>query len=287
MRPIRSIRSKTAALSLLVSTIICFYTWYFYSLHHEGFRTADLLSPPDLLAAACAIFLVATGFYLLLKTLFAHRPASMPYVFLFALSFLPLLLYRFWRINEPWQEVGNQISFWELILALVSLTLVGWGGYIAVKQLRISAEASRITAQTNKLAAFRCMIDILQSEPARQRRGRIFALFDDERRRLRKPLAEWSDGERRDVHDALADFDQIGLMVRNGLLDYEFLEGWDYSTYKILHIAQELRKEEERKYTHRVETPSGLETRSNYYLGIAELLRRKRLKFDFEIPDDE
>lgn len=210
-------------------------------------------------------------------------------IILFATCFIFVLLFHFWHCNRPWEPVDTQISFIEIVLTAVSLLIVIWGGYTAVKQLQISAAASRETAQSNKLAAFQCMIGILQKETARERRARIFRLFDDQTLSLKEPDVEkWSAETRKDVHDTLADLDQIGLMVKYGLLDYEFLEGWDYTIYKILHIAKGLREKEEKRYVHRITAPDGTtEHQSYYYLGIAELLRLKRHKFDFESPAEE
>lgn len=283
MKPILPFRWKTALLSLFISSILCFYTWYFLSLENGPLHVSAGFSPANILGDAVCIFLVALLVYAGLRRAVSRYPVLMPLLVLFAFSFLPLFLYYFWHTNEP-LKVDSQISFMEVVIAIISLTVITWGGYIAVRQLQISAHANRMSVQTNQLAAFQCMIGILQNDAARQRRARIFRLFDDKACRLRKPLAAWSEQERRDVHDALADFDQIGLMVRNGLLNYTFLESWDYSTYKILHIARELIEEEERKYSHHIRTPEGDVRRSNYYLGLAELLDRKKLTFDFEMP---
>lgn len=268
---------RKTSLMLCFALTAFFFAWNFHL--YECMLCVESFAPINLLINLVVVFLIVTLFQ------YSH-PAIRPVpttLILFASCFVFVLLFHFWHCNRPWEPIDAQISFIEVIIGVLSLLIVIWGGYTAVKQLQIAAAASRETAQSNKLAAFQCMIGILQKDIARERRARIYALFDDQTRRLKEPDPEkWSAEARRDVHDTLADFDQIGLMVRYGLLDYEFLEGWDYTIYKILHIARALQEAEEKKYAHR--SPSGAEPQSNYYLGLAELRSRKTHEFDFEHP---
>lgn len=278
MQPADRFRQK-ASLLLCFALTAFFFAWNFYL--YECLFCFGGFTLINLLINLVVVFAIAFLFH------YSH-PAIRPVpttIILFASCSVFVLLFHFWHCNRPWEPIDAQISFIEIVLTVVSLLIVIWGGYTAVKQLQISAAASKETAQSNKLAAFQCMIGILQKEAARERRARIFALFDDENRRLREPDVEkWSAETRKDVHDTLAEFDQIGLMVKYGLLDYEFLEGWDYTIYKILHIARGLQEQEEKKYVHRIKTSSGTELQSHYYLGVAELRSRKTHEFDFELP---
>lgn len=278
MQPIKQPGTK-AVMFLCATLAIFFFTWNFY-LDERLFCISEL-APINL----AINLVVALSIVFLLH--YSHptiRPVPTT-IILFASCSVFVLLFHFWHCNRPWEPIDTQISFIEIVLTVVSLLIVIWGGYTAVKQLQISAAASKETAQSNKLAAFQCMLGILQKEAARERRARIFALFDDENRRLREPdVDKWNAETRKDVHDTLAEFDQIGLMVKYGLLDYEFLEGWDYTIYKILHIARGLQEQEEKKYVHRIKTSSGTELQSHYYLGVAELRSRKTHEFDFEFP---
>lgn len=278
MQQIKQPGQKTILL-LCTALIVFFFTWNFH-LHESFVYLRDHASVKLLIN----LIVVVTIALLLNQKGPAFRPVSTTLMLIVGCSVF-VLLFHFWHSNRPWVFIDTQISLIEIVLTVVSLLIVVWGGYTAVKQLQISAAASRETAQSNKLTAFQCMLGILQKESARERRMRIYALFDDQNRRLREPDVEkWSAEARQDVHDALAELDQIGLMVKYGLLDYEFLEGWDYTIYKILHIAREQQQYEEKKYVHRIRTSSGTECQSNYYLGIAELRRRKSHEFDFDDP---
>ena len=278
MQPIKQPGTKTV-MFLCATLAIFFFTWNFY-LDEHLFCIGEL-APINLAINLVVAFSIVFLFHYSHPTI-RLVPAT---ILSFGGCLAFVLLFHFWHCNRPLQLYTDQISFIEIVLTVVSLLLIIWGGYTAVKQLQISATASRETAQSNKLASFQCMLGILQKESARERRGRIFRMFDDQTRRLREPDAEkWSAENRKDVHDTLAEFDQIGLMVKYGLLDYEFLEGWDYTIYKILHIARALQEKEEQKYVHRISTDSGTEFKSSYYLGVAELRRLKKHEFDFEFP---
>lgn len=228
--------------------------------------------PNNMLGDVFIVFSITLILYKCLTWLSGKCSASIQFIGLFALSFIPVLLYLFWSDPRHQWELNTQISFMEAIIALISLLIVFWGGYIAVRQLKISAEANRTAAQTAKLSSFRHMVDILQKENARERRKRIYQLYDEEKHRLKIPREQWTDENCKDIHDALTDLDLIGLMVKYELLDEKFLEGWDYSIYNVLNIARPLKEEEETRYS----SPMG----SNYYLGVNELIKRKNIIFD-------
>lgn len=173
------------------------------------------------------------------------------------------------------------ISLAQAIISLFSLLVISIGGYATFRQLRLSAEANCMT----KLTSFRYMTDILQEKESRERRKRIYELFDDEGQKLKVSFEQWTDQHKKDVHDALSDLDQIGKMIKYNMLDYEFLEGWEYAIYKILRIAEPLKEEEEKAYSGL--NPKTNERISHYRNGIEELLKRRRedknkILFNFE-----
>lgn len=191
-----------------------------------------------------------------------------------------------WRMGDgfcfedPKWSADTWISFAQAAVALFSLAIICWGGYVAVKQLKISAQAA-------KFAAFCTMNEILNSDPARECRKRIYSLFDDKACELAVPFDKWTEQNRKDVHDALTEIDRVGLMVKYGFLEYEFIEGWDCALYKVMRIAEPLRREEEAKYSFEDPEHPGKRD-SHYYLGVRELkrLRRHRKLFDFESKDE-
>ena len=71
-------------------------------------------------------------------------------------------------------------------------------------------------------------------------------------------------------------------MVKYGLLDYEFLEGWTYSIYKCIYILKDYKDSEEFRYYYKIKGTD--EKRSNYYLGINELINRRNtnIVYDYE-----
>lgn len=203
---------------------------------------------------------------------------------LFAGSALTVFLYYFYigQKESEWNIV-NRLSFMEVIIALVSSVLVIWGGYLALKQIKESVYTNKIAAQTNKLSSFKMMIDLLQDEKAREMRRLVFGLFDDKTKTL-KDYGKWSEQEREAVHYTLTCLDQIGLMVKYDLLDYDFLEGWFYSIYKCIFISAPYKEDKEKEYGCRIICDDNVVESSNYYLGIKELMDRKKenIVYDFE-----
>lgn len=168
------------------------------------------------------------------------------------------------------------IAFTGVVISLLSSLFVVWGVYVAVEQLKISAKST-------KFSAFCRMNEVLRKEAARERRGRIYKLFDDATCQLKVPFEEWTQENRKDVHDALAEIDRVGQIIKYGFLDYDSMGGWDHAIYKTLRIAEPLRKEEEAKYSFEDPENPG-KRKSHYYPGIQELirLRKHRTLFDFE-----
>lgn len=209
---------------------------------------------------------------------------------LFAGSALTVFMYYVYvgGKEEKWNIV-NRLSYIEVVIALISSIVVIWGGYLALKQIKESVYTNKIAAQTNKLSSFKMMIDLLQENKARNKRGTVFTLFDD-KRKTHKEYERWTKEEKEAVHYTLTCLDQIGLMVKYDLLDYDFLEGWFYSIYKCIFISKPYLEEKTKEYGCRIINDSNVRVTSNYYLGIEELMARKSKNtvYDFETkPDDD
>lgn len=214
-----------------------------------------------------------------------HRQIPVLSISLFVCSTLIVLLFYFYK--HPGEEMwglSTHLTYMEVVIALFSALVVVWGGYLAIKQLKETADANKITANTNKLAAFKMMIDILQDEKMRSERMLIYPLLQKGKVKLMK---DWNKKERVAAHNVLTCLDQVGLMVKYGLLDYSFLEGWYYSTYKLLYILKELKEKEEKEFSHKLKCIDNVDCKSDYYLGVAELLRlrNKNVEYDFENDD--
>ncbi len=192
--------------------------------------------------------------------------------------------YFFCLENSP-LAIDNKISLIETVIAFISVIIVFWGGYIAIQQLTVSAQANQESSQNNKLSSFQFMIAILQEDKARQSRKKVFSIYNETTREI-LPMIQWTEEQKDAVHYALTKIDEVGLLVKYNLLDYKFLEGWYYTIYKILFIGKELKEKEEELYSHRVSDRISRE--SNYYLGIAELLKKKdtNIDYDFENKSD-
>lgn len=201
-------------------------------------------------------------------------------MFLFIISVISVLLVYFYKYEQEW-KLSEQLSFMEVVIGITSAIVVIWGGYLALKQMKESVNTNKIATQSNKLTSFSKMIEILQAEKVRNDRKIVFGLFDDNKNIIR-PLRTWSSEEKSAAQDTLVIIDQIGLMVKYGLLDYEFLEGWTYTIYKCLYILKEYKDSTEFRYSYKLRGSD--EMKSNYYLGINELirLRNKDIVYDYE-----
>ena len=186
----------------------------------------------------------------------------------------------FYKYEQEW-KLSEQLSFMEAVIGITSAIVVIWGGYLALKQMKESVNTNKIATQSNKLSSFSKMIEILQAEKVRNDRKIVFGLFDDNKNIIR-PLRTWSSEEKSAAQDTLVIIDQIGLMVKYGLLDYDFLEGWTYTIYKCLYILKEYKDSTEFRYSYKLRGSD--EIKSNYYLGINELirLRNKDIVYDYE-----
>lgn len=208
---------------------------------------------------------------------------------LFAGSALTVFMYYVYiGGNEEKWDIVKRLSYMEVVIALISSIVVIWGGYLALKQIKESVYTNKIAAQTNKLSSFKMMIDLLQENKAREERKVVFTLFDDNSK-THKEYERWTKEEKEAVHYTLTCLDQIGLMVKYDLLDYNFLEGWFYSIYKCIFISKPYIKEKYRQYGCRVIKNDNVEESSNYFLGIEELITRKckNTVYDFETKSGE
>ena len=210
----------------------------------------------------------------------AKKDVTVLLLFLFIISIIAVAMVYFYKCDRVW-KLSEQLTYMEVIIGVVSAIVVILGGYVALKQMKESVSTNKIAAQSNKLSSFTNMMDILQEEKARKDRGVVFTLFDEKKNYIR-PWKSWSDEEKTAARDTLVKIDQIGLMVKYGLLDYEFLEGWTYSIYKCTYILKDFKDSEEFRYSYKIEGDN--ELRSNYYLGINELIRRRDPKviYDYE-----
>lgn len=218
------------------------------------------------------IFVILVGGNILISYL--HRKKKeIPILsmFLFIISVITVVMVYFYKYEKVW-KLSDQLTFMEVIIGITSAVVVIWGGYLALKQMREAVNTNKIATQSNKLSSFSNMIDILQEEKVRNDRKIVFSLFDDGRNYIR-PWTAWSKEEKKAAQDTLVKIDQIGLMVKYGLLDYEFLEGWTYSIYKCIYILKDYKDSEEFRYYYKIKGTD--EKRSNYYLGINELINRR------------
>jgi len=227
------------------------------------------------------IFVILVGGNILISYL--HRKKKeIPILsmFLFIISVITVVMVYFYKYEKVW-KLSDQLTFMEVIIGITSAVVVIWGGYLALKQMREAVNTNKIATQSNKLSSFSNMIDILQEEKVRNDRKIVFSLFDDGRNYIR-PWTAWSKEEKKAAQDTLVKIDQIGLMVKYGLLDYEFLEGWTYSIYKCIYILKDYKDSEEFRYYYKIKGTD--EKRSNYYLGINELINRRNtnIVYDYE-----
>lgn len=226
------------------------------------------------------IFTILAGGNILIAYLFGKKKLSFLPLSLFVISVVTVAMVYFYKFENDWQ-LSNRLTFIEVVIGITSAIVVIWGGYLALKQINEAVRTNKIATQTNKLSAFSKMIDILQKEQGRESRKIVFGLFNEDMNYI-KPCEEWTKSEIKAAHDTLADIDQIGLMVKYELLDYEFLEGWTYSIYKCLYILKEYKDKEEYRYSYNI---AGIEKQqSNYFLGVNELLelRDKNIIYDYE-----
>lgn len=179
----------------------------------------------------------------------------------------------FWQSGDDW-NLSNNLSFIEVLIGFLSIIIVIVGGYIAIKQLKSSIHA-------NMFSSFQFMIRTLQAPKARENRKIIFRLYD-ESTKIIKPLNDWTEEEHEAAQSTLASMDLIGLLVKNRLLDYSFLEGWSYSIYKILYILEEAKSNKGNKFSYI--TKENKIPQSDYFLGVDELIRLKNSDkiYDFE-----
>lgn len=258
---------------LLLIVTVCSYI----AMHLYPFKTD---STEGIILDILFIFSVLIGGNILISHLYGKKRLSVLPVSLFIISAVSVAMVYFYKFENDW-VLSNQLTFMEVIIGITSAIVVIWGGYLALKQINEAVRTNKIAAQTNKLSAFSKMIDILQKEEGRKNRKIVFRLFNEEMNDI-KPYAKWTESEIKAAHDTLADIDQIGLMVKYGLLDYEFLEGWTYSIYKCLYILKEYKDKEEYQYSYYI---PGIEKQlSNYFLGVNELLklRDKNIIYDYE-----
>lgn len=206
-------------------------------------------------------------------------------VSLFIISVITVVLVYFYKFKGGW-KLSEQLTYMEVIIGIVSAIVVIWGGYLALKQIKEAVNTNKIAMQTNKLSSFSNMIEILQGEKGRNDRKIVYGLYDNERNRV-KQMSMWSSDEKQAAQDTLANLDQIGLMVKYGLLDYEFLEGWAYSIYKCLYVLKDYTKSKADHYCYRIRGTE--QTQSNYCLGVEELIKRKDINiiYDFEEKSQE
>lgn len=228
------------------------------------------------------VFCILIGVSFLIAYLYDKKTLPILKLSLFIISVIAVMMVYFYKLESQW-DLDDRLSFIEVSIGITSAIMVICGGYLALKQMNEAVQTNKLTAQTNKLSAYSKMIEILQKEEGRNNRKIIFNLFDEKTNYIR-PWKQWSDEEMKAAHDILADIDQIGLMVKYGLLDYEFLEGWTYSIYKCLYILEEYKKIEEFQYYYRMPTTDKEKKLSNYFLGVNELkkLRNKDIVFDYE-----
>lgn len=201
-------------------------------------------------------------------------------IFLLIISVITVVMVYFYKYEKVW-KLNEQLTFIEVIIGITSAIVVIWGGYLALKQMREAVNTNKIATQSNKLSSFSNMIDILQEEKVRNDRKIVFSLFDDERNYI-QPWESWSEEKKKAAQDTLVKIDQIGLMVKYGLLDYEFIEGWTYSIYKCIYILKDYKDSEEFRYYYKIKGTD--KKRSNYYLGINELINRRNtnIVYDYE-----
>lgn len=228
------------------------------------------------------VFCILMGVSFLIAYLYDKKTLPILKLSLFIISVIAVMMVYFYKLETQW-DLDDRLSFIEVSIGITSAIMVICGGYLALKQMNEAVQTNKLTAQTNKLSAYSKMIEILQKEKGRNDRKIIFNLFDEKTNYI-KPWKQWSDEEMKAAHDILTDIDQIGLMVKYGLLDYEFLEGWTYSIYKCLYILEEYKKFEEFQYYYRMPTTDKEKKLSNYFLGVNELkkLRNKDIVFDYE-----
>ena len=208
-----------------------------------------------------------------LKNIFSSKEIKLPPIVLLSCCSIVVLLINFCSDFVKWQ-LNSKISMLEVFIGLLSVSFVICGGYIAIRQLKESA-------QSNKLSSFKFMIELLQSGKARKNRKIIFGLYNEETKKT-TPYEQWDSKQKNAAQDTIANFDLIGLMIRNQLLDPAFLEGWEYSIYKILYILGEFIKIQEASYSYSRSRDGDLD--SDYLLGIAMLrsLRNQNKIYNFE-----
>lgn len=228
------------------------------------------------------VFCILMGTSTLIAYLYDRKTLPILKLSLLIISVITVMLVYFYKLENQW-NLDDRLSFIEVTIGITSAMMVICGGYLALKQMNESVQTNKLAAQTNKLSAFSKMIEILQKEKGRNDRKIIFNLFDEKINYIR-PRNQWSDEEVKAAHDTLVDIDQIGLMVKYGLLDYEFLQGWTYPIYKCLYILEEYKNDEEFQYYYKIPTTDKEKKQSNYYLGVNELIKRrdKNIVFDYE-----
>ena len=264
---------KTYMKAAITVLVLLFITIGFYSIKYSG----PLKTVPvgDIILDILFIFTILTGGYVLLSCLHEKEkkfPALLMPLFIILIIFF-IAMMCFYKYEAAW-EICKRLVYIEKIIAIISYVAVILGGYWAFKQIQEITKTNKIAAQTNKLSAFSKMTDILQKETGRKKREVVYLLFES-----RKPLNQWTDAEKKAAHDTLVDIDQIGLMVKHGLLDYEFLEGWAYIIYKCIYILEDYCKEEPLRICYKMD-----EEVLYRYFGIKELKKRrnKDIVYDYE-----
>lgn len=277
-RPLKNKKLIGCKKSILIDSILLIaIVSIYYMMHLYPFKTDTI---EGIILDVLFIFAILAGGNIFISYLYGRRKLSILPLSLFIISAVSVAMVYFYKFESDW-VLSNRLTFIEVIIGITSAIIVIWGGYLAIKQINEAVRTNKIAAQTNKLSAFSKMIEILQKEKGRKDRGTVFSLFDEKTNYI-KPRHTWTKEEEKAAHDTLADIDQIGLMVKYGLLDYEFLEGWTYSIYKCLYILNEYKKEEEYQYSYSI--PGIEEKISNYFLGVNELLklRDKNIIYDYE-----
>jgi heme/copper-type cytochrome/quinol oxidase subunit 4 len=252
---------------------ICLLYWV---LDVKPFQASSICKViPDLFLISYLVSVL----YIILKE-FCKR---FPLIFILQISFSVAIVFviYFYKFQEEADWIlDNKLTLMEVIIAFVSSVVVIWGGYLALKQIKESVHTNKLASQTNKLSGFKMMIDILQDPQSRKNRETVYKLMIGNQI---KPCSDWDNQQKDVAHKVLIDIDQIGLMIKYGLLDYDFIEGWSYAINKCLYILDEYKKEEEKKYYYYF-MKNNKEKKSIYYLGINYLLelRDKNIIYDFE-----
>lgn len=228
---------------------------------------------PSVIMDSIYILTVLSFIYAICSAYFLNKQNTRWFVVLSMVSIMLLFFYNS-HGDQEW-NLENILSFFEVIIALASLAVVTWGGYIAFKQIKESV-------QVNKISSFKMMVDILQNPKSREDRKIVYGLIEGNKI---KSMEMWSEEEKNAAQHVLADFDQVGLMVKYGLLDYDFIKGWLYPLYKSLYILEDYMSDKKKRYVYFLKNDKkGI---SNYFLGLDWLLSLKdnNVKYDFELTN--